>query len=373
MKVPFADLKVQYEAIKQEVDQAIQEVIQTTAFISGKYANEFENAFAGYLGVDHCIGVGNGTDALYIALRSLDIGRGDEVITAANSFVATSEAITMTGAQPVFVDCDPETYNIDQVKLPEAITSRTKAIIPVHLYGRPVDMKRLIKFAENKGLRVVEDAAQAHGAKVGDRYVGSWGHAACFSFYPGKNLGAYGDAGAVVTNDKNLARKIRMTANHGRCSKYDHEFEGVNSRIDGMQAAVLSVKLRHLEEWTEKRRNVASLYSRLLEGTGVVLPSPYNGVRHVYHLFVVRMGNRDEVRDKLAEKGITTGIHYPIALPNLSAYSYLGNKPEEFAVASAYANEILSLPMYPEISEEQVAYVCEELNKIALPIEERKK
>ena len=373
MEVHFVDLKAQYKHIKAEVNQAIEKVMNETAFISGKYASEFEKKFARYLGVDHCIAVANGTDALYIALRSLGIGQGDEVITVANSFVATSEAITMAGAQPVFVDCDPETYNIDLDRLQEAITTRTKAIIPVHLYGRPVNMVRLMEFAESKGLLVVEDAAQAHGAMIGSKYVGTWGNAACFSFYPGKNLGAYGDAGAVVTNDEELAQKIRMTGNHGRCSKYDHEFEGVNSRMDGLQAAILSVKLNHLEEWTQMRRNVASFYSRLLEATGVVLPQQNNGLRHVYHLFVVRMGNRNEVRDKLAQKGIATGVHYPIALPNLSAYSYLGHKSEDFPVATAYANEILSLPLYPEISEEQVAYVCEELSKIALPVNERKK
>jgi dTDP-4-amino-4,6-dideoxygalactose transaminase len=372
MDVRFVDLKAQYETIKTEVDQAIEKVVNEAAFISGKYASEFENAFARYLGVDHCIGVGNGTDALYIALRSLGIRQGDEVITAANSFVATSEAITMAGAQPVFVDCDPETFNIDLTKLPNAITPKTKAIIPVHLYGRPVDMVKLMEFADGNGLMVVEDAAQAHGAMVGDKYVGTWGHVASFSFYPGKNLGAYGDAGAVVTSDEKLAQTLRMTANHGRCSKYDHEFEGVNSRMDGIQAAILSVKLKHLKKWTKKRRNIAYLYSRLLEGTGVVLPTQSNGLRHVYHIFVVRVGNRNEVRDILSEKGIATGIHYPIALPNLSAYSYLGHKPEDFPVASIYANEILSLPIYPEMSEEQVAYVCEELVKIALPLEERK-
>jgi len=363
MKVPFVDLKTQYNTIRGEIDAVIGEVISKTAFIGGHFSREFEGAFSDYLGTTHCVGVGNGTDALYISLRALGVGQGDEVITVANSFVATSEAITMAGAKVVFVDCDPETYNIDLAKIEDVITSRSKAIVPVHLYGRPVDMPALMEIAEKHGLLVVEDAAQAHGAEVEGRRVGTWGNAACFSFYPGKNLGAYGDAGAIVTKDEDLAVKARMIANHGRIKKYDHDFEGVNSRLDGLQAAILSVKLKHLEEWTEKRRDAAAVYTELLRESPVITPIETQDSRHVYHLYVVRVPNRDEVRIKLREQGIAAGVHYPIPLPNLRAYKYLGHKREDFPVATRYSKEILSLPMYPELDEQDLVYVCEQLQK----------
>ena len=278
MNIPFVDLKTQYESIKREIDNAISEVISNTAFISGPYAKSFENAFAEFCKVKHCVGVGNGTDALYIALRALGIGAGDEVITAANSFIATSEAITMTGANVAFVDIDPETYNMDPDKLEDYLKKRyalgsmhsdcvPKAIIPVHLYGQPVDMDSVLEIADKYSLKVVEDAAQAHGALYKDRTIGSIGDMTCFSFYPGKNLGAYGDAGAIVTNDEELAVKARMIANHGRIEKYDHEIEGVNSRLDGLQAAILEVKLRHLPQWLESRRENAYLYNEYLKDT----------------------------------------------------------------------------------------------------------
>ena len=370
MNVPFVDLNAQYRSIKDEIDEAINNVISKTAFIGGSFAKAFEEAFSRYLGVSHCVGVGNGTDALYVALRALGVGSGDEVITVANSFVATSEAITMAGAKVVFVDCDPATYNLDLARIENAITPKTKAIILVHLYGRPVDMPALMAIAKRHGLLVVEDAAQAHGARVGEGVVGTWGDAACFSFYPGKNLGAYGDAGAIVTNDENLAVKARMIANHGRIKKYDHDFEGVSSRMDGIQGAILGVKLKHLEEWTENRRANAAHYTEQLTGTGIVLPTEQQGARNVYHLFVIRVANRDEVREKLNEKGISSGIHYPVALPNLTAYQYLGHQPDDFPVATRYSREILSLPMYPELAEAQLSYVCEELKRVAIPIEE---
>ncbi|RLE43897.1 erythromycin biosynthesis sensory transduction protein eryC1 [Candidatus Woesearchaeota archaeon] len=370
MEVPFVDLKAQYRLIAQEIDRAISDVISKTAFIGGYFTKEFEKAFCHYLGVSHCVGVGNGTDALYIALRSLGVGQGDEVITVANSFVATSEAITMTGAKVIFVDCDPVFYNIDLKKVENAITSKTKAIIPVHLYGMPVDMPTLMEIARKYELIVVEDAAQAHGARIGERKVGTWGHAACFSFYPGKNLGAYGDAGAIVTNDEALAVYARMLANHGRVEKYDHEFEGVNSRMDGIQAAVLSVKLKYLDEWNEKRRLNAKCYTEQLKSTGIIVPKEDDSIYNVYHLYVIRVGNRDEVREHLKRKGISTGIHYPVALPNLTAYKYLGHRPEDFPIATRFSKQILSLPMYPELGEDQLNYVCEELKKVAIPIEE---
>jgi len=361
MQVPFLDLKAQYEAIKQEIDQTIANVINDAAFVGGKYVKQFEEEFAAFCVAKHCVGVGNGTDALFIALRSLGVGKGDEVITAANSFIATSEAITMAGAKVVFVDCDPRTYNIDTTKILSAITPRTKAIIPVHLYGQPADLPALQTIAREYGLFLIEDAAQAHGAEFEGKRVGSFGDIACFSFYPGKNLGAYGDGGAIVTNNEELAMKCRMIGNHGRVKKYDHDFEGVNSRLDGIQAAILSVKLRHLEEWTKKRREIAEIYNELLKNSEVMTPVEAPGVKHIYHLYVVRIPQRDAVQAALKTKGIDTGIHYPIPLPHLQAYRYLGHTSDEFPVTTQYSREILSLPMYPELSKIQIEYVCDQL------------
>jgi len=362
MNIPFVDLKAQYASIKNEIDQTIHNVISDTAFIGGKYASSFEEAFAQYCGANFCVGVGNGTDAIYIALRSLGIGAGDEVITVANSFIATSEAITMTGACPVFVDCQAETYNIDTFRLASAITPRTKAIVPVHLYGQPANMIDIKNIAQQHGIFIVEDAAQAHGAEIGGQRIGTFGDLACFSFYPGKNLGAYGDAGAIVTNDEGLAKQCRMIANHGRIQKYDHDFEGINSRLDGLQAAILSVKLKHLDDWTDKRRTVASIYDNSLSNIPeIICPVVDSGKRHVYHLFVVRVKNREKIQKYLKDRGVATGIHYPIALPNLQAYRYLGHKPGDFPLASLYSSEIMSLPMYAELTREQTEYVCEVL------------
>lgn len=358
MKVPFVDLKAQYASIGDEIQSAVSQVISECAFIGGKYVKAFESAFAEFCHVKFCVGVGNGTDALYVALRALGIGAGDEVITVANSFIATSEAITMTGAKVVFVDCDPATYLIDVNKVASAITKKTKAILPVHLYGQPADMVKLKKLAEAHNLYIIEDAAQAHGAAINGVLAGGIGDIGCFSFYPGKNLGAYGDAGAVVTNDIDLANKCRMIANHGRMDKYDHKFEGVNSRMDGLQGAILNVKLKYLEEWSTMRTEAAQIYSKLLEESPIPTPVVQDNVRHVYHLYVVRVKNRESVQAKLRERGIATGIHYPIALPNLIAYKYLGHRPEDFPVATKFSQEILSLPMFPEISEEQINYVC---------------
>jgi dTDP-4-amino-4,6-dideoxygalactose transaminase len=314
--------------------------------------------------------VGNGTDALYIALRAVGIGQGDEVITAANSFIATAEAITMTGAKVVFVDCDAVSYNMNMGKVSNAITARTKAIIPVHLYGQPADMEALEQIAKEFDLLIIEDAAQAHGAELKGQRTGTLGRLGCFSFYPGKNLGAYGDAGAIVTNDAELAKKCRMIANHGRIGKYDHDFEGINSRLDGLQAAILQVKLQHLEEWTVKRRAIAARYGELLRDSAIVTPVESPGMRHVYHLYVVRVPNRDAVREKLKEAGIESGIHYPIALPNLRAYRYLDYKPKDFPFATACSQGILSLPMFPELSDEQIQYVCKHLkNAVGKPEE----
>jgi dTDP-4-amino-4,6-dideoxygalactose transaminase len=361
MKVPFVDLKAQYYSIKDEIDKAISSVIQDSAFIGGKYVKVFENNFANYLNVKSCIGVGNGTDAVYVALRALGISEGDEVITAANTFIATAEAITLTGARVKFVDCNDETYNIDVSKIEDVIGAKTKAIIPVNLYGQPAEMDNIMNIARKYNLFVVEDAAQAHGALYNGQKVGTFGDMACFSFYPGKNLGAYGDSGAIVTNREDLAIRCRMIANHGRVDKYDHEFEGINSRLDGLQAAILNVKLKYLEAWTQKRRAIAAQYQEMLKPLPVILPLESDGCRHVYHLYVVRVKNRKHVQDTLKAAGIATGIHYPIALPMLKAYQYLGYSAEDFPVSVNYSQEILSLPMFPELTAKQVKWVCEHL------------
>lgn len=368
MKIPFVDLKAQYKTIKTEVDKAIQSVITDTAFINGKYVNEFENNFASALNINHCIGVGNGTDAITIALKSLNIGNNDEVITAANSFFATSEAITNAGAKVVFVDCLPETYTIDYSKIEEKITNNTKAIIPVHLYGYPAEMDKICEIAKKHNLFIVEDSAQAHLVEFNIngkwKKIGSYGDIATFSFYPGKNLGAYGDAGALVTNDEEIARKIRMYANHGRISKYDHEFEGFNSRMDGIQGAILNVKLKYLNEWTGKRQNAAKKYSELLSNVkDVVLPVWNGNAKPVFHLYVIRSSKRDELKQFLIDNGISCGIHYPITLPNLTAYKHLGHIPEDFPLSTKYQDEILSLPIFPEITDEQIQYVCDTIKE----------
>lgn len=358
--IPFVDLRSQYESIKEKIDETILDVLSSCAFVGGPYVKAFEEEFAAFCHVRHCIGVGNGTDALFVALRALGIGEGDEVITAANSFIATSEAITMTGARVVFADIDPLSYNIDPEKLEEKITPRTRAVIPVHLYGQPADMDPILAIAREHDLKVVEDAAQAHGAEYRGRRAGSLGDMACFSFYPGKNLGAYGDGGAIVTEDDGLATKARMIANHGRMDKYNHEMEGVNSRLDGLQAAILQVKLHHLEKWTEQRRKNAYCYNEFLENSGLITPVEKEDVRAVYHLYVVRVknGSREELQSYLKDKGVSTGIHYPIALPHLNAYAYLGHGDGEFPEAMESSREILSLPMFPELKEEQIRYIC---------------
>jgi dTDP-4-amino-4,6-dideoxygalactose transaminase len=363
MKIPLVDLKAQYEGIKDEIDTIMPEVISQSAFIGGPYVQAFEEAFAEFCEAKHCIGTGNGTDALFIALKSLGIGAGDEVITAANSFIATSEAITATGARVVFCDINPQTYNIDVDQVEAKITPRTKAILPVHLYGQPADMDPLLELARRYELKIIEDAAQAHGARYKGRRAGSLGDIACFSFYPGKNLGAYGDGGAIVTDDEELALKVRMFANHGRVEKYNHQIEGMNSRLDGLQAAILSVKLKHLEEWTESRRQLASLYNELLANSGIITPVESVDVLAVYHLYVVRVANgvRDSVCQELLRRGIGVGIHYPIALPNLQAYSHLSKPERACPEATAASGEILSLPLYPELKKAEALSIIETL------------
>lgn len=362
MRVPFVDLKVQYEAIREELNAGFQKVFEKTAFILGPTLQEFEEAFARYCGVKHAIGVANGTDALVLALKALGIGPGDEVITAVNTFIATAEAIVHAGATPVFVDCDPHTYTIDVAQIREKITSRTRAIIPVHLYGQPADMDPILEIAKNLGICVVEDAAQAHGALYKNRRAGSMGAIACFSFYPAKNLGAYGDAGAVVTTDDRLALVIRKLRDHGGIEKYQHDLVGYNSRLDTLQAAVLLVKLKYLDAWNRKRQQNAQLYDELLSQIpGIVTPKVLERATHVYHLYVIRVeqGNRDELQLYLKERGVHTGIHYPKPLHLTPALKYLGYKAGDFPVAERYAQQILSLPMYPELTRAQIEYVVE--------------
>jgi dTDP-4-amino-4,6-dideoxygalactose transaminase len=362
------DLKAQYGSIKQEIDEAIAKVINQTAFIGGPFLKEFEEAFARYCGVDHCVGVANGTDALFIALKALGVGPGDEVITVANSFIATSEAIKMAGAQVVFVDCDPKTYNIDVTQIEAKITNKTKAIIPVHLYGQPADMDPIVALAKKHNLRIVGDAAQAHGALYKGRKIATYADITCYSFYPGKNLGAYGDGGALVTNNQEWAVAARMFANHGRTKKYDHDLEGVNSRLDGIQAAILTVKLRYIEQWTESRRENAYRYNALLKNAGVVTPVEMDDVRAVYHLYIVRVpaDRRENFQESLKAAGVDTGIHYPIALPYLNAYAHLGHSPADFPHALKASQEIVSLPMFPELNKDQTEYVVGKIREFGL-------
>lgn len=363
MQIPFVDLKAQYQSIKGELDEAIHNIIDNTSFIQGTAVKGFEEEFAGKLGAKNCIAVGNGTDALMIAYKALGIGNGDEVMVPANTFIASSEAVTACGASVVFVDNHPNTYNINVERIEEKITARTKAILAVHLYGQPADMDAILHIARKHHLYVVEDSAQGHLAEYktdveGWKKAGTLGDVATFSFYPGKNLGAYGDAGAVVTNNDDIAKKVRMYANHGRISKYDHEFEGVNSRMDGIQGAVLGVKLKYLSAWTEQRRNAAKYYIENLKDVGDIdLPFVPGKCNPVWHLFVIRTHQRDELQQYLKNKGIATGVHYPIALPNLRAYQYLGHRPSDFPVASSYQSKLISLPIYAEITREQQDYV----------------
>lgn len=367
MNVPFVDLKAQHLSLKEELDGAIVKVVSETAFIGGRYATAFEMAFAEYLGVSHCIAIANGTDAIEIALQAVGIEPGDEVLVPANTFIATAEAVSNIGARPVFVDIDPLFYHIDPAKIEQKITPRTKAIIPVHLYGLPVDMDSIMLVARKHGLKVVEDTAQAHGATYKGQKVGSFGDAATFSFYPSKNLGAFGDAGAIVTNTKETADRARLIASHGQAAKNSHTIIGRNSRMDGIQAAVLSVKLPHLDGWLEARRANAKIYNELLGDSGLTLPVEPEHSRHTYHLYVVQVPDRDSVQAKLGEAGIETGVHYPTALPFMEAYQHLGHTPDDFPVAQSQMGKLLSLPMYAELTAEQIEYVCSTLkNTISL-------
>jgi dTDP-4-amino-4,6-dideoxygalactose transaminase len=364
MNIPYLDLQAQYKAIKPEIDQAIERVLSDQSFILGPHAQQFEKAYASMHKAKYAIAVGNGTDALFIALKALDIHPGDEVITAANSFIASSEAITLTGAKVVFADCDSETYCIDPDDIERKITTKTKAIIPVHLYGQMAPMDRISELAKRYNLKIVEDASQAMLAQWNNHYIGYYGDFATMSFYPGKNLGAYGDAGALLTNNEELYTKAKMYANHGRINKYDHEFEGTNSRMDGIQAAILNVKLKYIQQWTQQRIQVAQWYQEMLnDETSIILPYKSPSAVHVYHIYPIRVnkGDRNDLLNFLKEKGIGVGIHYPIALPSLQAYAYLNHSKSDFPNAEKFTEELISLPIYPELSYEQVCYIASQI------------
>ncbi|WP_369722503.1 DegT/DnrJ/EryC1/StrS family aminotransferase [Bradyrhizobium sp. LLZ17] len=355
--IKFLDLQAQYLYIKDELDAAVAAVIQSSAFVGGPFVPAFEQDFARWITASYCIGVGNGTDALEIAIEALDLPAASDIIVPGNSFIATSEAVSRCGHRVIFADVDPDCYTLTAENVRAKLTARTAAIIPVHLYGHPCDMASLQQIALERRLRIVEDCAQAHGAEFNGRRVGTIGDVGTFSFYPGKNLGAYGDAGAIVTNDEVLARKMRMIANHGRIAKYDHEFEGRSSRLDGLQAAILSVKLRHLDRWTEHRIAIANRYLDLLRDIPeLTLPVRKNWARQVYHLFVVRTKARDALAAHLRAKGIQTGIHYPIALPKLQAYASFGQADEDLFVNRSDA-QLLSLPIGEHMTMDDVDVV----------------
>lgn len=364
MHVPFLDLPAQYKQLQADIDSAIAAVIQNCSFTLGSAVQQFEADFAAYCNVPYCIGVSSGTAALELILRAYNIGVGDEVITVANTFFATAEAISLVGATPVLVDCNLEDGLINTNQLAAAITNRTKAIIPVHLYGQMADMAPILALAKEHNLCVFEDACQAHGASYYGKPAGSLGHAAAFSFYPGKNLGAYGDAGAITTADEAIAKKLQMLRNHGMQKKYYHEIIGKNDRMAGIQGAVLGVKLPHLSGWNAARRGHAALYQMHLQASGITLLTAHANREHVHHLCVVRVPNRALVQANLAEANIQSGIHYPVPVHLQVAYAHMGWQIGSYPATEALAADILSLPMYPELTAEQIEYVCTTLTQI---------
>ena len=358
-KVPFLNLSAQFASIREEILPAITETMENSQFILGPRVKAFEDAFASYCGAKHAIGMNNGTSALHLALLAAGISQGDEVITTPMTFVATTAAILYAGATPVFVDIDPESRNLNPAKIEAAITSRTKAILPVHLYGQMADMSSICAIAKKHGLVVIEDAAQAHGAEWNGKRAGSWGDMACFSFYPGKNLGACGEGGAVVTSDEKLAGRLQCLRNWGQEGRYNHVLHGFNARLEGVQGAALEVKLRHLEKWTERRRQVAAIYAEKLAGiSGLSLPKELSEARHVYHIYAVRVNDRLDLQRRLAEKGIETAIHYPQAVHQLVCYKDKPFAKGSLPFAEQCAAEVLSLPMCPMLTDEQVMEVC---------------
>lgn len=365
MNIPFIDLKAQNRALKQEILPVWEKILTEAAFIGGKFVADFEHAFAAFTQTSHCIALNSGTDALRFIFIALGLSADEEVITVPNTFIATTEAISQAGGRPVFVDIDPETYTLDPKKIEAAISPKTRGIVPVHLYGQPAEMDTINAIAKKHDLWVVEDACQSHLAEYKGRLAGSLGRAAAFSFYPGKNLGACGDAGAVTTNDSKLAATIAMLRDHGQNRKYFHAMEGYNGRCDALQAAALSVKLKHLGRWTEARRRHAQHYQALLQDiTGLKLPKIAPENIPSYHLYVVQVDNRDFVMKSLAEKGIATGLHYPLPLHLQEAYSHLQLPTGSFPVTESCAQRLLSLPMYPELTEEQIVYICDSLKEI---------
>lgn len=362
MQIPFIDFKKLHEPIKEETNKAIQNVISNNAFILGKAVTDFENDFAKAHGVKHCIGVSSGTDANHLALWALDIKKDDEIVIPANTFIATAWGATLCGATPVFVDCETESYNIDPKKIEEKITPKTKAIVAVHLYGQPADMDELRKVADKHNLILIEDAAQSHIAEYKGKRIGGLSKAASFSFYPGKNLGAFGEGGAVTTNDDELAQKIRMLRDHGSMKKYYHEYYGHNYRMEGIQGAVLGVKLKYLEDWTKKRRHAAKKYCELLKDVKQIkLPEEMSYANHVYHLFVIQTKDRDKLQKFLNENEVSTGLHYPIPLHLQKCFEHLGYKRGDFPVTEKLADECLSLPMFPDLSDEQIEFACDKI------------
>ena len=357
--IPFVDLKAQYQSIKTEVDAAIQRVLDNTSFILGREVEAFEAAFAEYVGAKFCVGVSNGTAAVQLAATACGIRAGDEVIVPANTFFATAEGLSTAGATPVFVDADPLSYTIDASKIEAAITERTRAIMPVHLYGHPADLDAIFDIAARHNLMVIEDAAQAHGSEYKERRVGALGRAGCFSFYPGKNLGAYGEGGAVLTNDEEVARQVRLLRDHGSERKYHHQLIGYNFRLEGIQGAVLSVKLKYLDGWNNLRREHAARYHELLKESGLSLPREMDYARHVYHLYVVQTAERDALQTALSQTGVQTGIHYPIPIHLQPAYAFLGHREGDFPEAERQAARVLSLPMFPELTDGQIREVAE--------------
>ena len=364
MKVPFLALPAQHQCLKSEILSLVSDSLDTAGFIGGPQVENFEKEFAEFCEVPFCIGVSSGTDALRFALLAAGIGPGDEVITVPNTFIATIEAISQVGAVPVFVDIDSKTYNIDTVKIQEKVTARTKALLPVHLYGQPADMDPVTDIAKKYKLKIIEDACQAHGARYKGKRAGTMGDAGCFSFYPGKNLGACGEGGAVVTQDENIAKTVRMLRDHGQVKKYYHEIEGYNGRLDAIQAGILRIKLKKLQEWNSLRRQAAAWYSQLLSGVPQVrIPKQAEYARSVYHLYVILAEDRDKLMKFLLAKGIATGMHYPLPLHLQHAYRHLGHSKGDFPVCEEVATKLLSLPMFPEITHEQVEYVTENIKE----------
>ncbi|GAC1385138.1 MAG: DegT/DnrJ/EryC1/StrS family aminotransferase [Ginsengibacter sp.] len=358
MNIPFVDLKAQYISIQPEIDDAIKKVIDETSFIGGKHVADFEKNFEKIYGVKNVISCANGTDSLYIIMKMLNIGAGDEVITVANSWISSSETISQTGARPVFIDIHPDYYSMDDNALEKAITQNTKAVIVVHLQGQMCDIEKIKTICDQNHIYLIEDCAQSHFSEYKGIRAGLTGIAGSFSFYPGKNLGAYGDAGCIITNDDELAEKCKMYARHGALKKHQHKIEGINSRLDAMQAAILSAKLKYILDWTEKRIENAALYNKHLSNIPqIILPQVRPNSKHTYHLYVIRANNRDGLAKYLNEKGIETAIHYPTALPNLEAYKYLGITGSDFPISTKYQNEILSLPMYPELTAEKIEFI----------------